>query len=66
MGNFGKPHKGVGDPIVNDNVIIYANVVVIGSVKIDHGVVIGAGSVVLNDVPSNTVAAGIPAVLFVT
>ncbi len=50
------------DPvIVEDDVLIGANVVVLEGVKIGKGAVIAAGSVVIDDVPANTVYAGAPA-----
>lgn len=48
-------------PIIGDNVVAGANVVIIGDIKIGDNVVIGAGSVVVKDVPSNVVVAGNPA-----
>lgn len=48
-------------PTLGDNVTIYANAVVVGDVHIGNNSVIGAGSVVLKDVPANEVWAGNPA-----
>ncbi len=48
-------------PVIGDNVVIYANSVIIGGVKIGNNAVIGAGSVVLRDVDENEVVAGNPA-----
>ena len=48
-------------PVIGDNVVIYANSVIIGGVKIGNNAVIGAGSVVLRDVDENEVDAGNPA-----
>lgn len=50
-----------GIPTLGDNVSLGANVVIIGSVKIGNNVIIGAGSVVVKDIPDNSVAAGNPA-----
>ena len=47
--------------IVEDNAMIGANVVVLEGVKIGKGAVVAAGSVVTEDVPANSVAAGTPA-----
>lgn len=47
--------------IVEDDVLIGANAVIIEGVHVGRGAVIGAGSVVLNDVPENAVVAGNPA-----
>ncbi len=46
--------------IVEDEVVIGANVTVIEGVHIGRGAVVAAGSVVISDVPANSVVAGIP------
>ncbi|HAB26474.1 MAG TPA: serine acetyltransferase, partial [Xanthomarina gelatinilytica] len=48
-------------PIIGNDVTVGANVVIIGNITIGDHVVIGAGSVVVKDVPSNCVIAGNPA-----
>ena len=48
-------------PEIGDNTIIYAGAVIVGPVKIGKNCIIGANSVVINDVPDNCVVAGIPA-----
>lgn len=48
-------------PMIGDNVNVGCNVSVIGSIIIGDNVVIGAGSVVVKDVPSNCVVGGNPA-----
>ena len=48
-------------PKIGDNVDIGANVVIIGSITVGNNAVIGAGSVVVKDVPENAVVAGNPA-----
>src|SRR5216684_2558800 len=40
---------------------IGANVTIIGGVRIGRGAIIGAGSVVVNDIPPYSIAAGVPA-----
>ncbi|MBO5629956.1 MAG: serine acetyltransferase [Aeriscardovia sp.] len=50
-----------GRPYIGDNVSLGANVVIIGGVKIGNNVIVGAGSVVVKDVPDNSVVAGNPA-----
>lgn len=47
--------------IVGDNVYISTGVIVLGPVTIGNNVIIGAGSVVNKDIPSNCVVAGVPA-----
>lgn len=50
------------DPvIVEDDVLIGANAVVLEGVKIGRGAVIAAGSIVIDDVPADSVYAGAPA-----
>ncbi len=48
-------------PEIGDNVTICANAVVIGGIRVGNNAVIGAGAVVLKDVPENAVVAGNPA-----
>lgn len=47
--------------IIGNNVVLGANVNIIGDVKIGNNVIIGAGSVVVKDIPDNCIAAGNPA-----
>ena len=55
------PRAGKNAPIViEDNVWIGANVMVLKGVTIGRNSLIGAGSVVVKDIPANTVAAGNP------
>ena len=46
---------------IMDNVFIGCNVTILGDVTINEGAVIGAGSVVTDDVPENIIVAGVPA-----
>ena len=50
-----------GDIEIEDDVWIGANVVILGGIRIGKGAVVGAGAVVTKDIPSMTVALGIPA-----
>ncbi len=50
-----------GIPTLGDNVSLGCNVVIVGGVKIGNNVTIGAGSVVVKDIPDNSVAVGNPA-----
>lgn len=50
-----------GRPVIGDNVRLGANVTIIGTVRIGNNVTIGAGSVVVKDIPDNSVAVGNPA-----
>ena len=48
-------------PKVMSGVLIGAGAKLIGNIKIGRGAKIGAGSVVLDDVPAHTTVAGVPA-----
>jgi serine O-acetyltransferase len=48
-------------PTIGDNVMIGAGAIVLGPVSIGSGARIGAASLVLQDVPANAVAVGVPA-----
>ena len=56
--------QDVKGPIsIGDDVWIGINVTIIGPAHIGDNVVIGAGSVVLKDIPDNSIVAGVPAKL---
>ena len=48
-------------PTIEDDVVIFANAVVVGGVTIDKGAVIGAGAVVTRDVHAGGIVGGNPA-----
>lgn len=48
-------------PCIEDNVTIGPNVCIIGDITIGHDSIIGAGAVVIKDVPAYSVVAGNPA-----
>lgn len=50
-----------GTPTIHDDVHVCSNATVIGAIDVGEGAVIGAGAVVLNDVPAYAVAVGNPA-----
>lgn len=60
---FGVAHRGQNEalPVIEDGADIGCNVCVLGNVRIGAGAVVGAGSVVLTDVPPGAVAVGVPA-----
>lgn len=47
--------------IIEDGVMIGANAVVLEGVHVGRSAVVAAGAVVVEDVPDNTVVAGVPA-----
>lgn len=53
-------------PVIGDNVTLGVNVTIIGPVTIGNNVIVGAGSVVVKDVPDNCVVAGNPAKIIKT
>jgi len=62
IGNMFRADGSMSDsPVIGDNVEIGCNVCIIGEVKIGNNVKIGAGSVVVKDIPDNSVAVGNPA-----
>jgi serine O-acetyltransferase len=52
-----------GAPIIGNNVDIGAGAKVLGKIGIGNNVLIGANAVVITDVPANSIAVGIPAVI---
>jgi putative colanic acid biosynthesis acetyltransferase WcaB len=50
-----------GSPVIGDGVDVGSNVVILGAISIGDKSVIGAGSVVVKDVPAGAVVAGNPA-----
>jgi acetyltransferase-like isoleucine patch superfamily enzyme len=57
---YGELLSSSGKIVVGDNVFIGANTTILKGVKIGSNTIIGAGSVVTNDIPSDSVAAGNP------
>ena len=53
--------KGKRHPTVGDHVTLGAGARVLGAITVGPGAQIGANSVVVKDVPPNTVATGVPA-----
>jgi putative colanic acid biosynthesis acetyltransferase WcaB len=53
--------KSGPSPILGDRVDVGSNAVILGDISIGSDVVIGAGSVVIRDVPDRAVVAGNPA-----
>lgn len=59
LGGTGKEH-GKRHPTIGDNVMISAGAKVLGSFSIGENSKIGAGSVVLSEVPPNSTVVGVP------
>ncbi|MCA1042126.1 serine O-acetyltransferase [Bacillus infantis] len=59
LGGTGK-EKGKRHPTIKDNALIATGAKVLGSITIGENSKVGAGSVVLRDVPPNSTAVGIP------
>lgn len=60
LGGTGK-QRGKRHPTIGDNVVIGVGAKVLGAVTVGEGAKIGAGAVVLRDVPPHTTAVGVPA-----
>ncbi|KAB8133686.1 serine O-acetyltransferase [Gracilibacillus oryzae] len=58
--NLGDFQKG-NYPSIEDGVTIFAGAKIIGNITVGANSIVGANSVVINDVPANSVVAGIPA-----
>lgn len=52
-----------GAPNIGNNVDIGAGAKILGKIRIGNNVLIGANAVVLSDVPDNSIAVGVPAVI---
>ncbi len=59
LGGTGK-EQGKRHPTIGDNVMISAGAKVLGSFTVGEGSKIGAGSVVLKEVPPNSTVVGVP------
>lgn len=59
LGGTGK-EKGKRHPTIGDNVVVASGAKVLGSFKVGDNSKIGAGSVVLKEVPPNSTVVGIP------
>jgi len=55
---IGIKHPGGAAPVIGDNVVICAGAIIIGNVHVGNDVVVGAGTVVLKDVPDSAVIVG--------
>jgi putative colanic acid biosynthesis acetyltransferase WcaB len=57
---IGNAHVGTKCPKIGDNVEVGCNVCIIGDVVVGNNAIIGAGSVIVKNVPQNSVVAGNP------
>lgn len=64
LGGTGK-EKGKRHPTLHDNVLVATGAKVLGSITIGEGSKVGAGSVVLKDVPPNSTVVGIPGTIVI-
>ncbi len=60
LGGSGKDKTGKRHPTVEDNVMICSGAKVLGPFTVGTGAKIGAGSIVLNEVPPNATVVGVP------
>ncbi len=60
LGGTGK-EDGDRHPKIGDGVLISAGAKILGNISVGEGAKVGAGSVVLSDVPPHTTVAGVPA-----
>ncbi len=60
LGGHGKSVNGRRHPIIEDDVLIGANATILGPITIGKGAKIGAGAVVLKDVPAGATVVGMP------
>jgi serine O-acetyltransferase len=60
LGGTGKD-EGNRHPKIGDGVLISAGAKILGNICVGEGAKVGAGSVVLEDVPAHTTVAGVPA-----
>lgn len=58
---IGVKYSGGETPVIGNNVKISAGACVLGGINIGDNVTVGANAVVLNDVPENCIAVGVPA-----
>ena len=65
LGGTGK-EKGKRHPTLQDNVLVASGAKVLGSIIIGENSKIGAGSVVLKDVPADSTVVGIPGSVVIT
>lgn len=67
LGGNGKVINGIpqnlGGPILENNVTVFAGACILGPITIGEGAIVGANSVVTKNIPPNSLAVGVPAVI---
>lgn len=63
IGKNPRPGQEISNPTIGNHVSIYTNAVVAGGITIGDNVQIGAGAVVMKDVPANSVVIGNPCII---
>ena len=58
---IGNRNRGSNFPVIGNNVDIGSNVCILGEIIVGNNVIIGAGSVVVKNIPGNSVVVGNPA-----
>jgi serine O-acetyltransferase len=58
-----KNTENISAPVIGNNVEIGAGAKILGNIKIGNNVIIGANAVVICNVPDNSIAVGVPAVI---
>ena len=61
LGNKNTEGFDISQPILENNVVVSTGAKILGGVNIGINSIIGANSVVIKDVPANSIAVGIPA-----
>ncbi len=54
IGSSSSKSIGTGDPIIEDNVKILTGAIVIGKINVGSHAIVGAGAIVVRDIPSHT------------
>lgn len=60
IGSHGKPGFAQEYPYIESGVKIFAGAVIVGKIRVGRNAVVGANCVVLDDVPDNGLAVGVP------
>lgn len=64
LSTFGnKDDDNLKIPVIKDNVVFGANVIVVGDIIINNNTIVGAGAVVTKSVPENCVIVGNPGLI---